>query len=105
MKRGGLLTLTSSGLYCKQGDFYIDPWKPVKKAVVTHAHADHAYRGHQRYLVPKAGEQLSRIRLDDDAIIATQDYGYLTTNKAVTEIYHPSRHDPRPSPSRAEPQD
>jgi hypothetical protein len=39
MKRGGLISLTASGLYCKQGDFYIDPWKPVKKAVVTHAHA------------------------------------------------------------------
>ncbi len=92
MKRGGLITLTASGLYCKQGDFYIDPWKPVKKAVVTHAHADHAYRGHGRYLVPKAGEQLSRIRLDHDAIITTQDYGKTTTVDGVKLSFHPAGH-------------
>jgi len=92
MKRGGLITLTSSGLYCKQGDFYIDPWKPVKKAVVTHAHADHAYRGNQRYLVPKAGEQLTRIRLDEGAIITTQDYGKTTTIDGVKLSFHPAGH-------------
>jgi putative mRNA 3-end processing factor len=37
-----ILDLTSSGLYCSNGDFYIDPWRPVKRAVITHAHADHA---------------------------------------------------------------
>lgn len=37
-----LLRLTDAGLYCEPGDFYIDPWEPVPRAVVTHAHADHA---------------------------------------------------------------
>ena len=37
----GILELTPSGLYCSSGDFYIDPWQPVKRAVITHAHADH----------------------------------------------------------------
>ena len=45
MKKSGLITLTDRGLYCKRGDFYINPWKPVKKAVLTHAHADHTYHG------------------------------------------------------------
>jgi putative mRNA 3-end processing factor len=92
MKRGGLITLTSSGLYCKQGDFHIDPWRPVKKAVVTHAHADHAYRGNTRYLVAKPGERLARLRLDEGAKIATQDYGKTTTVNGVKISFHPAGH-------------
>lgn len=92
MKRGGLISLTASGLYCKQGDFYIDPWRTVKKAVVTHAHSDHAYRGHGRYLVTKQGERLTRIRLDEKAIITTQDYGKTTTVNGVKISFHPAGH-------------
>ncbi|HKP68551.1 MAG TPA: ligase-associated DNA damage response exonuclease [Pyrinomonadaceae bacterium] len=92
MKRGGLITLTPSGFYCKQGDFYIDPWRPVKKAIVTHAHADHAYRGHSRYLVTKAGERLARLRLDPEAKIATEDYGKTTTVDGVKVSFHPAGH-------------
>jgi len=92
MKRGSLISLTSKGLYCKQGDFYIDPWRPVKKAIVTHAHADHAYRGHTRYLVAKPGERLARIRLDQDAKIATQDYGQTTSANGVKISFHPAGH-------------
>jgi putative mRNA 3-end processing factor len=92
MKRGSLLALTSSGLYCKQGDFYVDPWKPVKQAVVTHAHADHAYRGNGRYLVTKAGERLARIRLDEDSKIATLDYGKTTSVNGVKISFHPAGH-------------
>lgn len=92
MKPGGLISLTSKGLYCKLGDFYIDPWKPVKKAVITHAHSDHAYRGHGRYLVTKQGEQLARIRLDDASIITTQDYGKTTSVNGVKVSFHPAGH-------------
>ena len=45
-----LLELTPQGLYCRQGDFYVDPWRPVPRAIVTHAHADHARAGCDRYL-------------------------------------------------------
>lgn len=92
MKPGGLISLTKSGLYCKQGDFYIDPWRPVAKAVITHAHSDHAYRGHARYLVTKQGERLTRIRLDDAAIITTQDYGQTTSVNGVKISFHPAGH-------------
>ncbi len=71
MKRGSLISLTKRGLYCKQGDFYIDPWLPVFKAVVTHAHADHAYRGNDSYLVVSECEPLARIRLDPGALISS----------------------------------
>ena len=45
-----LLTVTERGLYCEAGDFYVDPWMPVPRAVVTHAHSDHARWGCNTYL-------------------------------------------------------
>ncbi|MEO6949592.1 MAG: ligase-associated DNA damage response exonuclease [Ginsengibacter sp.] len=45
-----LIQFTAKGLYCPQGDFYIDPWQPVKKAIITHAHSDHARHGSESYL-------------------------------------------------------
>ena len=92
MKKGGLITLTSRGLYCERGDFYIDPWKPVKRAVVTHAHADHTYRGNEIYLVPKEGERLSRIRIDEAATIETLPYRESRTINGVKVSFHPAGH-------------
>ena len=46
-----ILQLNPKGLYCSEGDFYIDPWQPVNKAVITHAHADHARWGCRSYPV------------------------------------------------------
>lgn len=92
MKKGGLISLTAKGLYCGQGDFYVDPWLPVKRAVVTHAHADHAYRGSKNYLVAAEGERLARIRLDPDSSITTQPYGAETTLNGVRVSFHPAGH-------------
>ena len=87
-----MITLTERGLYCKQGDFYIDPWRPVKTAVITHAHSDHAYRGSRSYLVTKEGETLSRIRLDPEAQISTMPYGETATINGVKLSFHPAGH-------------
>ena len=92
MKKGGLITLTERGLYCKQGDFYIDPWKPVKRAVVTHAHADHAYRGSGTYLVTEEGKGLFEVRLDMGATIKTQKYGEVLDVNGVKVSFHPAGH-------------
>lgn len=92
MKKGGLISLTPRGLYCKSGDFYIDPWKPVKRAVVTHAHSDHAYRGNDSYLVPKEGELISRIRLGDEATIQTLSFGKSLDINGVKVSFHPAGH-------------
>ena len=62
------------GLYCPPGDFYIDPWRPVERAVITHAHADHARRGHTKYLAAAAAEHVLRTRLGDIAL-QTLAYG------------------------------
>lgn len=37
-KHGDLVVLGPEGLYCPQGDFHIDPWRPVPRAVITHGH-------------------------------------------------------------------
>jgi putative mRNA 3-end processing factor len=50
MNKRQLLRLTERGLYCEAGDFYIDPWLPVERAVVTHAHSDHLSRDSRAYL-------------------------------------------------------
>ena len=92
MKRGELISLTPRGLYCKQGDFYIDPWKPVERAVITHAHADHAYRGNNEYLVSVEGEGLYRIRLGDEANISTLRYGDPVVMNGVKITFHPAGH-------------
>ena len=58
-----LLRVTDVGLYCEQGGFFIDPWRPVDRAVVTHAHADHLCRGCGNYLVARDGVFVTRARL------------------------------------------
>ena len=60
-----LLTFTEKGLYCAQGDFYIDPSQPVTKAVITHAHSDHARWGSQHYLCHHHTVPLLKLRLGD----------------------------------------
>lgn len=91
-QKKSLVKLTGKGLYCEQGDFYIDPWQPVKKAILTHAHADHIYRGNQNYLVPKEGERLSRIRLGDEAKISSMPYGETLDINSVKVSFHPAGH-------------
>ena len=87
-----MISLTPRGLYCEAGDFYIDPWKPVKRAVVTHAHADHSYRGNESYLVPKEGELISRIRIGEEAVLETLPYRTVVDINGVKVSFHPAGH-------------
>lgn len=87
-----LVTLTDDGLYCPAGGFHIDPWNPVPRAVVTHAHADHARWGCGRYLAADAGVQLLRTRLGDSADIATVPYGEPVDHNGVRVSFHPAGH-------------
>jgi len=61
-----LISFTDKGLCCSQGNFYIDPWKPVDSAVITHAHSDHAYFGHKKYLCHHYTKPLLQLRLGDN---------------------------------------
>lgn len=63
-----LISVTSKGLYCAAGDFYIDPWQPVKHAVITHAHSDHARPGNENYLCHTKCVPLLQQRLGNIAV-------------------------------------
>ena len=87
-----IIQMTQKGLYCTEGDFYIDPWQPVKKAVITHAHADHARWGSQSYLCTCEGENVLRARLGNHAVIETLNYGELKRVNGVVLSLHPAGH-------------
>ncbi len=61
-----LIEFTDKGLFCRQGDFYIDPWQPVDRAVITHAHSDHARWGSKSYLCHHLTKPLLQLRLGDN---------------------------------------
>ncbi len=92
MNTNTLIQLTDSGLYCAAGDFYIDPWRPVARAVVTHAHADHARHGSRSYLVARDGERVFRTRLGQGAALQTAAYGEPVTINGVRVALHPAGH-------------
>ncbi|MFN7625270.1 MAG: hypothetical protein ACK5PZ_00475, partial [Pirellula sp.] len=60
--RRDLLRLENAGLYCPAGDFFVDPWRPVDTAIVTHGHSDHARSGSKRYFAEASSEAILRSR-------------------------------------------
>ena len=84
--------LRPEGLYCPLGDFYIDPWRPVDKAVITHAHGDHARYGSRSYLAAAPGLPLLRARLGEHALIQTLPYGQSLPIGSTTVSFHPAGH-------------
>ena len=92
MSADTLIQLTENGLYCAAGDFYVDPWRPVARAVVTHAHADHARPGSGSYLATADGAAVFRTRLGADAQIQTAAYGEAVTINGVRVSLHPAGH-------------
>lgn len=86
------LRLTDKGLYCPAGDFYIDPWRPVHRAVTTHAHADHARPGSKQYLCATPGKAVLAHRMQKNANIDTLDYGQPITLGDTTLSLHPAGH-------------
>lgn len=87
-----LLTTTAQGLYCPVGDFYIDPWVSVPKAVITHAHGDHARWGCKKYLAAKDGEHLMRTRLGKEIDLQSLRYGEQIVINGVRVSFHPAGH-------------
>ncbi len=87
-----IIQLTDRGLYCTAGDFYIDPWAPVERAIITHAHSDHARPGSTRYLTSSRGAPLVRERVGLDAIVDGLPLGEPLTTGAVKISLHPAGH-------------
>jgi putative mRNA 3-end processing factor len=86
-----LVVVQPEGLYCPQGDFYIDPWRPVARAVITHAHGDHARPGHAHYLAAQASERVLKARLGE-ITLQTLSYGDSVVQNDVTVSLHPAGH-------------
>ncbi len=88
-----LLTFRPEGIYCAQGDFFIDPWRSVKRALITHGHADHARPGHAHYLSTALAAPIMRHRLGD-IDIQTVEYAEEVILNGVTVSFHPAGHVP-----------
>lgn len=88
-----LLTFTDRGIYCDAGDFYIDPWRPVDRALITHGHSDHARPGMARYLATEAAAPVIRHRLGE-IVLETIRYGETRQIGGVSVSFHPAGHVP-----------
>ncbi len=87
-----LLTNTERGLFCEAGNFYVDPWRPVNFAVITHAHSDHARGGSQNYLTAETGGNVLQARLGPQAKIETIPYGKTLFRNGVAVSLYPAGH-------------
>jgi putative mRNA 3-end processing factor len=86
-----LIEFTNKGLYCRVGDFYIDPWKPVDRAVITHAHSDHARGGSKYYLCHTQCRPLLQMRLGENHYQAAEWEEKIFMNGVQVSL-HPAGH-------------
>lgn len=87
-----VVTLTPKGLYCPAGDFYVDPWKPVERALITHAHADHARPGSAHYHAAASGIGLLKKRLGAEISIDAHGFGQKVQLGDAIASFHPAGH-------------
>ena len=96
-----VLTFTDRGIYCPAGDFYIDPWQPVDRALITHGHSDHARPGMGRYLATTGTAPVMRHRLGE-ITLDTISYGEERQIGDATVSFHPAGHVPGSAQIRVE---
>jgi len=101
MSQNPILTFTAKGIYCAAGDFYIDPWRPVDRALITHGHADHARWGMGRYLATHDALPVMRHRLGD---ITAEGIAYGERRQIGDALvsFHPAGHVPGSAQIRVE---
>jgi len=94
MRPQELLAPTASGLRCRLGDFYVDPVRPVERALITHAHSDHARPGHGTVLATQETLDMMRLRYGDNFAGRTQAirYGETLQLDDVSVSFHPAGH-------------
>jgi putative mRNA 3-end processing factor len=97
-----LLKFTKKGIYCPEADIYIDPDKAVDRAVITHAHSDHARYGHKHYLAHKVSVPLLKHRLSRKINVQGLEYGEVVTHNGVKISLHPAGHIPGSAQVRLE---
>jgi putative mRNA 3-end processing factor len=87
-----MLIETAQGLYCPDGNFHIDPWGAVPRALITHAHGDHARFGSAAYLCADQCAPLLRRRFGSESIIESKPYGEPLTLGSTRVSFHPAGH-------------
>lgn len=87
-----LLEFTKAGIYCPQADVYIDPNRQVPRAVITHAHADHARWGMKKYLAHKDSVPIMQHRLGTKIDVMSAEYGQTVNANGVKISLHPAGH-------------
>ena len=94
MRPEDILLPTPSGVCCQIGGFHIDPTRPVERALITHAHSDHARAGHGAVLATQETLDLMRLRYGENFAGATQAvrYGETIDLGGVTVTFHPAGH-------------
>ena len=91
MTNKGLLVHTALGLYSPKADVYLDPWKPVKKAILSHGHADHARWGSSSYLCTPTAAPVIKYRLGE-INLETLPFGEEKLINGVSFSFHPAGH-------------
>ena len=86
-----LIEFTDIGLFCRQGNFYIDPWKPVDKAIITHAHSDHARWGSKYYLCHHFTKPILQLRLGNNNYESV-DWHQTVNMNGVNISFYPAGH-------------
>jgi putative mRNA 3-end processing factor len=97
-----VVALTERGLYCEAADFYIDPWEPVDRAVITHAHAGRTPAGCRVYVTTTAGAPFVRAETGDQAHLEAVEYGAAVVRDGVRISLHPAGHIPGSAQVRIE---
>lgn len=87
-----LLKVNEFGLYCAAGDFYIDPWRSVPKALITHGHSDHARYGCSKYLSVNENKWILKARLGNQIDLTCLNYGESILINGIKVTFHPSGH-------------
>lgn len=87
-----MIQFRPEGIYCPQADVYVDPWKPVDKAIITHGHSDHARWGSKYYLCHSLSKEILRLRLGQDINVQTLEYNETISISGVQISLHPAGH-------------
>lgn len=87
-----LIEPTPDGLFCATGGFHIDPWQPVTRAIITHAHGDHLRPGSHSYLCAAPALSVVRRRLPAQAQVTGLPYGESVVLDGVRVSFHPAGH-------------
>jgi putative mRNA 3-end processing factor len=94
IKPTALLCPRPEGLYCPPGDFYIDPVRPVARAVITHGHSDHARSGHGAVVATPQTLDIMAVRYGEGYAAAVQPlaYGEVAARDGVEVSFAPAGH-------------